>query len=1084
MIRRRRARPGPGLPRMASISYVLRFGFPLTVLSVCSSTPAIAQIHGLEERAPPDGHAFVFSHWTTADGLPQNSINDILETADGRIWLATFGGLARFDGGSFTSLGVSNTPGLESDQILAVTEASAGGVWIVTLARNLLRIDADSIVEKIPLPTPEQPVSGGLWIDPDGVIWVAAMGAVHRYEHETWRSFAWQEGLPGQISAIEFDSDGQLWVATRAGLVRFEQDRFHLVEVDPSLRGVSVLRLKADGSGRLWLGTTAGLAVLDRGDQIVRPVSIAGATLQVGAITGLGVGKDDELWLGGSWGLSHLHLDHEEPEARVLYEHRSIDGRTVDVIERDRRGNTWAGTKGGGLARFAPSRLWHLTQADGLPSREVNQIVGNGEGGVWIAGGCHGLAYVGIDTVMTVSIGGGGLPGECVSALWRDRSGSVWVGQDGYLSRLDGLDISRTWGPESGLPPGGRVAPIVEDSLGRIWFGFGSGGLGFVQDSTVRLYEAPIGLPEVQVNSMAFDSTGALWVGQIGTVSRVSVDGSEIRDVTVLGRADSVPPGAIRVIHRDRDGHLWVGSYGGGLARCVEGGESFHRPLTTDQGLPDNAISAMVEDEKGRLWILGNRGVSVVNGAVVDSVAEGTRKYVDAVLFDHTDGMPEGNGGNPAAWLDAEGVAWFATIDGIVAMDTREFPRDTVIPVPRIGSIQFSDEDWTGTGPIVVAGGAREVSFRYSSSSTATRGGTLYRYRLRGQDEHWIYSDVSGLARYPRVPPGRYAFSLEARNEDGLWSREPAVVEFQLLPLWWDTTWFRWGAGLLAAVLIGAGLIRRVRRAESRNRQLLLAIQERDLAEERIHRQQRELEHVSRVATAGELATSLAHELNQPLMAIVSNAAAGDMLLSNPDMGKDVVREALEDIAADGKRASEVIKGLREFLKRGSVEFEQLYVNQVVRDVLVLLGSELRESGVDVRLDLDGDLPMVEGNQVQLQQVLVNLVMNALEAMCGQNTECRLGVKTRSVDQGVSISVHDTGPGLPAGEEDQVFDAFVTTKESGMGVGLAISRTMVTAHGGNICAGSNEGGGAEFVVTLPSVESTPVSAEPDTAVAG
>jgi two-component system sensor kinase FixL len=340
------------------------------------------------------------------------------------------------------------------------------------------------------------------------------------------------------------------------------------------------------------------------------------------------------------------------------------------------------------------------------------------------------------------------------------------------------------------------------------------------------------------------------------------------------------------------------------------------------------------------------------------------------------------------------------------------------------------------------------------------------------------------VARYPRVPPGSFSFVVEARNEDGVWSAAPAVANFQILPLWRDTAWFRWGVGLLAAVLIGNGLIRRVRNAESRNRQLMLAIQERDLAEERIHRQQRELEHVARVATAGELATSLAHELNQPLMAIVSNAAAGDLMLSNPDMGKDVVREALDDIAADGKRASEVIKGLRAFLKRGTVEFEQLYVNQVVRDVLVLLGSEIRESGVNVRLDLDGDLPTVEGNRVQLQQVLVNLVMNALEAMCSQGTECRLSVKTRSVDEGVSITVHDTGPGLPPGGEDEVFEAFVTTKEGGMGVGLAISRTIVAAHRGRIRAGNHVDGGAEFVITLPSLESTPVSAGEGAAVSG
>ena len=552
----------------------------------------------------------------------------------------------------------------------------------------------------------------------------------------------------------------------------------------------------------------------------------------------------------------------------------------------------------------------------------------------------------------------------------------------------------------------------------------------------------------------------------------------------MFGEAEGIPPGAIRVLHPDRSGHLWVGSYGGGLTRSDSTGHFSHPLVTAEHGLPDNSLSALVEDERNRFWILGNRGISVVSQAVLDSVITGTKARLDVVVLDQEDGVPEGNGGSPAGWLDSDGIAWFATIDGVVALATRAFPWNTVVPLPQIELIQFAHETWKGEGPIVIGGGSTEVSFAYSCSCVNHPGATLYRYQLRGQDEHWVYAEAAGVVRYPRVPPGSFSFVVEARNEDGVWSAAPAVANFQILPLWWDTVWFRWGAGLLVAVLIGTGLVRRVRKAESRNLELTQAIQERDLAEERIHRQQRELEHVARVATAGELATSLAHELNQPLMAIVSNAAAGDLLLSNPDMGKDVVREALDDIAADGKRASEVIKGLRDFLKRGTVEIEQLYVNQVVRDVLVLLGSELRESGVDVRLDLDGDLSTVEGNRVQLQQVLVNLVMNALEAMCSQDTECRLSVKTRSVDEGVSITVHDTGPGLPPGGEDEVFEAFVTTKEGGMGVGLPISRTIVASHGGQIRAGNHVDGGAEFVITLPSVESTTISAEPDTALSG
>lgn len=1049
--------------------------------------PGVAQVPDQGARLPLLGYGFASSNWTTVDGLPQNSIHDILDAGDDRVWLATLGGLARFDGETFDVLDVATLPGFRSNQVLGLAKATSGGVWALTRANELLRIDADTVAERIPLPTPALAIRRGLRIDRDGVIWVAATNILHCYDGETWRSFAWQEGLPGTITAIELSSSGGLWVATVAGLTQFAENRFRSIDAHPSLQGVRVESMREDTRGRLWLGTGSGLALLEREDGLLRPVAPGGRAVEIRLVSAIELEGEDELWIGGPWGIAHLHLEPEGSEVRAVYDYPSIDGRVVTKLTRDRTGNTWVGTAGGGLVRFAQHKVWRLTPSDGIPSRFVHHVVGSAKEGLWIAGNCDGLTFVdlGDSTRVTAEqrdVSGATTP--CTRALLRDRLGSLWVGMDGQLARLDDDGDSRAWGSEEGLQPDLPVSPIVQDSSGQIWFGYGNGRLGVVRDSSLRLFAPGIGLPARRINSMTFDSVGALWVGQIGTASRVSVNGSDIDEIEVLGEAEGIPPGAIRVLHADRNGHLWVGSYGGGLARSDSIGRFSHPLLTTEQGLADNSLSALVEDEHDRFWILGNRGISIVKQAVLDSVLTGTRARLDAVVLDQNDGVPEGNDGSPAGWLDPDGIAWFATIDGVVALATRTFPWNKVIPLPQIELIRFGHEAWTGDGPIVIGGGPTEVSFAFTCSCVSHPGATLYRYRLLGQDEHWVYAEAAGVARYPRVPAGSFSFVVEARNEDGLWSAAPAVARFQILPLWWQNRWLQWGAGLIAALLLGMAVVRRIQAVEARNQQLVRAFQERDLAEERIHRQQRELEHVARVATAGELATSLAHELNQPLMAIVSNAAAGDLLLSNPDMSKDVVREALEDIMADGKRASEVVKGLREFLKRGSVEVEQLFVNQVVRDVLILLGSEIRESGVDVRLDLDGDLPMVEGNRVQLQQVLVNVVMNALEAMCSQDSECRLGVKTRTVDEGVSISVHDTGPGLPPGGEDEVFEAFITTKESGMGVGLAISRTIVNSHGGNIRAGNQADGGAEFVITLPSAEVGAVSAGLDTVVSG
>ncbi|MCL7956418.1 MAG: ATP-binding protein [marine benthic group bacterium] len=1035
-----------------------------------------AQTSYVSDRVPGGSHGFVVESWTTEDGLPQNTVNDILETRDGRLWIATFGGLARFDGTTFDILGVADLPELGSNRILSLAEAAAGGIWVFTSSREILRIADDRVLERIEAPSLGGLFHHGLRVGADGELILGTFDAVHVFGDGQWLKVLPGTESTGPIRGIDVDPEGQIWVATWGGLERLvERDLEPEGRMPPSDRSrVPTTAVRSDPSGRLWHLTPDGVAFLDPGRGDVVDVRVEELESVVGQLTAIEVGADDGIWVGGRKGLAHLHVDLDRGSAEVLYSMRSPGERAITRILADRGGAIWVGTGGNGLSRLAPRRVLHLTEADGLPIREVNHIVPSPEGGVRLAGACKGVAEVLPGDPIEVRALDLHEYGNCSTGLAVDSERNLWVAfrGTGSLVRVPSNpgEQVRAWGPEDGIDPMRQlVSPVVAPD-GGVWFGYGRGGLGYVRDTTISLYDPGFGLPAEEISSLVYDSTGSLWVGLSGKVAVIPVSGSQIGEVRLLGREEGVPPGSIRAILRDRSGDVWIGSYGGGLARCNEDGSSFNR-LTSEHGLPDNSVSALIEDSGGRFWILGNRGVSVVPGAVLDSVIEGSRSRLDAVLFDGDDGMPEGNGGSPAAWLSEDGVAWFATIDGLVSIETGSFPWDTVGPVPRIESVRFGEEQWTGTGPIVVGGGDREVAFRYSASSTATLSRLIYRYRLVGQDQTWVYSERSGEARYPRVPPGDFSFIVEARNEDGVWSARPESVDFRILPLWWQTDWFRWTAGLLAAGLVAGVLFRRVRLAEHRALRLEFAIEERDRAEERARRHQRELEHVSRVATAGELATSLAHELNQPLMAIVSNAAAGDKLLSNPDLGKEVVREALEEIMHEGRRASDVIKELRAFLKRGVVDTEPLGANQLVRDVLLLLGSEIREVAADVALELAGELPDIIGNRVQLQQVLINLIMNSLDAMREQETEKRLLIRSRSSDSGVELTVQDSGPGFPPDQISEIFEAFVTTKSTGMGVGLAISRSLVQAHGGRIEAENVTAGGARIRVTLPAAPS-------------
>jgi two-component system, LuxR family, sensor kinase FixL len=233
--------------------------------------------------------------------------------------------------------------------------------------------------------------------------------------------------------------------------------------------------------------------------------------------------------------------------------------------------------------------------------------------------------------------------------------------------------------------------------------------------------------------------------------------------------------------------------------------------------------------------------------------------------------------------------------------------------------------------------------------------------------------------------------------------------------------------------------------------------------------QRNELAHLSRVTMLGELAGSLAHELNQPLTAILSNAQAAQRFLAHDSTDLSEVRDILADIVAEDKRAGEVIRRLRLLLKKGEVQLQPIRVNEVVLEVLKLVRSDLVNQGVTARTELAPDLPALHGDRVQLQQVLLNLVMNACDAMASAVRDDRqILICTDQVGgESVRISVSDRGAGIAPENLERVFEAFYSTKPHGMGLGLAVCRTIITAHGGNLWAANNPGRGATFHLTLP-----------------
>lgn len=251
-------------------------------------------------------------------------------------------------------------------------------------------------------------------------------------------------------------------------------------------------------------------------------------------------------------------------------------------------------------------------------------------------------------------------------------------------------------------------------------------------------------------------------------------------------------------------------------------------------------------------------------------------------------------------------------------------------------------------------------------------------------------------------------------------------------------------------------------------------ISARKLAEKDAALRRSELAHLSRVALLAELSGSLAHELNQPLTSILSNAQAGSRFLARDPPDLDEVRESLRNIIDSDKRAGEVIRRMRAMLRNEPPDVQRLDLNEVIEDVLHILHSDLITRDVEARLELATALPPILGDRVQLQQVVMNLVINACDAMAGEAEQRQLRISTReSIDGKVELVVVDHGTGIPAPDLERIFSPFVTSKRTGLGLGLAVCASIVQAHHGRLWAENNEGRGATLHLELPPEPAAP-----------
>lgn len=996
---------------------------------------------------PADPEAFEIDDWTTAEGLPQNTINEILVGADGEIWLATFGGLVRFDGERFDIIDIARDDGLPSNRITGMAVAAPRSIWFVTQEGYLGRVDDDR-VRTVLSPNPRMS---------DLISIVAADGHLLAQDEDggLWQSDGtapWAEvpGLPTDpgagLNMVARRPSGGAWVGSEFAVSIATPSRIARTIATPPH-----FALAPAGADGVWLGLQDGLARLDGAGRVetleVRPAL-------VGQVTVIRPVTDTILWVAAGGEVSQVS---REPEGHWTRRRLPLDlGRDhfIRALLVDAEGSLWIGTNGRGLHRAHHPAGQRFGSLVGV--RAIDAIVPDGEGGAFLAGSCRGIAHVDAAGRTTMAYAASTderqRPGGCGLALAPAGPGEVWVRWRADLYRLRRAPATLEPVPVT-LPADG--GPIASDHAGGLWVASRDGTLRHVRGDRVVATQVVGGT----LFSLAVGRDGTVWLGGEGVVHHVTPSG-----IRRYGAAEGTPRGAVRDILVDGPDRAWLATYGGGLGVLRDGRVT---RLTTAHGLPDNAISRLLDDGQGRLWMSTNRGVAVVPRADIEGLLLGGARALAPVVLGSDRGVPEANFGQPAGMRDPQGRLWFGTIDGAVRLDASAFPFNRHAPVGRIDRVWVDEQSLPATPVVAIPAGTSRVRIAFSAGSPLHSAHVRYRFRIEGIDRDWVNAGPQRYATWTPSRPGRYRFLLQARNEDGVWATEPEVIELDVQPLWWQTTTARLGGVLLLLVALVGAYRWRVGHLERRHAERLRVLEERRRTEEQALALRSQLEHVSRVAIAGELAASLAHEVNQPLTAIVANAEAAQHVLASTAPEQTDAQEMLGDIVTQGLRASEVVQGLREFLRSGHPERTAVDLSAVARDMLPLLRRELDHHGVSLALDLAPDLPAVQGRRVQLGQVLANLVMNACEALEGASGERRLTIRTRARDGHVDLEVADTGPGVPREIAERVFEPFVTTKPKGLGMGLAICRSIAEAHRGRLSIETAPEGGARCVLSLP-----------------
>jgi signal transduction histidine kinase/ligand-binding sensor domain-containing protein len=904
-----------------------------------------------------------FDSWTTDTGLPQNTVNRILQTRDGFIWLTTYGGLVRYDGLRFTVFNPGTTPELKSGRFRHLFEDRDGNLWINTEGQGVIR-----------------------------------------YHDGVFTTYKTTEGLPdNRIQHISGDLHGNVLIETIGGLVQWRDGSF--IPYTPPAETVSGF-LYRTAAGAIWYKDQSGLHQLENG-QVTASLQIAE---NIKLMTEDRVGR---LWMGTD---KNTLLKFENGKFTRYSEKEGYPAFRLNMVFQDQQGNLWLASRGGGLLRYDEGKFTRYTTRDGLAGNDIASIYQDREGTLWAAT-TSGLSRFS-NRIITTYSKADGLAANNVYPIYQDRQGVIWIGcwlgltryQNGVFTACDpsygvsnalvsslfedrdgnfwigilGDGVKRiTKGQKGAFSPkelsGAVVRAITQDRDGNLWFGTEAGLLKH-RDAAWTTFTTTDGLPGKTIFVIFEDRQGNLWVGTDAGLAKYR-DGVF---TTYTGR-DELPAGYVRAIYEDSNGELWIGTYDSGLYRFKQG--RFTR-YTTNEGLFDNGVFQIIEDSRENFWISCNLGIYSVRKTELNDFAEGRIRKITTIPYGRHDGMlnSECNGGVQSAGIRAsDGRIWFPTQEGVAVFAPDAISFNPQPPPVVIESIVSDNQKLPLHEAIEIRPGQNYFEINYAGLSFIAPEQVQFKYKLEGLDNDWTEAATRRTAYYTHLPPGSYRFVVIAANRDGVWNEEGATIQIIVIAPFWRTWWFISGVVLILAVASFLWY-----------RQRILQLKRANEAQEEFSRRLIDSQESERKRIAAELHDSL----GQGLLIIKNRAALSLKFWDDPVKALDQIKQ-LEGTATQSiKEVRQIAYALRPY------QLDDIGLTQALKDLVknVNGSSSMRFTAGIAYLD---DLYSIN-QAINLYRMLQEAINNIIK----HSEASQASVTITRDEREVEIVIKDNGRGF------------------------------------------------------------------------